>query len=313
MRYLVTGGAGFIGSNIVKHLVAKGERVRVLDNFATGKIQRLKPFLGKIEIVKGDICNGRDLKKALKGIDFVLHQAALRSVPRSVDDPLSSNEVNITGTLRLLVAAREANVKRVVYASSSSVYGDSKIIPQSEKHRTAPLSPYAVSKLGGENYCIVFAKTFGLETVALRYFNVFGPNQDPESKYSAVIPKFVEASINNEAVEIHGDGLQSRDFTYIDNVVKANLLAAVTRGVSGEIFNIACGTSHSVIKIARTIEILTGNKLKLVHTPSRKGDVRKTRADISHAVKLLKYKPSVDFQAGMQKTVEYFVKEYSGK
>jgi UDP-glucose 4-epimerase len=309
MRFLVTGGAGFIGSNIAEELVKRGYEVRILDNFTTGKMEHVKDFKNKIQIVKGDIQEKKDLKKALKDIDYVFHEAALRSVPRSVDDPLSTNDVNITGTLQLLIACRDAGVKRVVYASSSSVYGDSKLVPQQETHMASPISPYAVSKYAAENYCQTFAKTFGLETVSLRYFNVFGPRQDPDSKYSAVIPKFIELAVNNKTLEIHGDGKQSRDFTYIQNVVEANILAALTPGVSGQVFNVACNESHSVLDIARSIEKILGNKLKIEHTPARKGDVRKTCADITKIKKMLKYKPKVNFVDGMQKTFNWF-KEY---
>jgi UDP-glucose 4-epimerase len=311
MRFLVTGGAGFIGSNIAEELVRRRHQVRILDNFVTGKPEHIKGFKDKVEVVRGDIREEKDLRKALKGIDYVFHEAALRSVPRSVDDPLSSNEVNITGTLKLLMIAREMKVKRVVYASSSSAYGDSKLIPQQETHAPSPISPYAVSKLAAENYCRMFAKTFGLETVSLRYFNVFGPRQDPESKYSAVIPKFIEAALKNEPLEIHGDGKQSRDFTYIDNVVQANLLAALTPGVSGEVFNIACNESNSVLDIAHGIEKIMGVKLTLKHEPARAGDVRRTCADISRAQKRLKFKPKVSFKDGLEKTFGWF-KEYYG-
>jgi len=306
MKFLITGGAGFIGSNIAEELLRRRHFVRIIDNFSTGKLEHLKPFADKLEIIRGDIREPKDLRRALNGIDFVLHQAALRSVPRSVDDPLSTNDVNITGTLTLLAYAREAKVKRVVYASSSSVYGDSKLLPQRVTQATSPISPYAVSKLAAENYCQVFAKTFGLETVSLRYFNVFGPRQDPESKYAAVIPKFIECAFKNEPLEVHGDGRQSRDFTYIDNVVQANILAATTPGVSGNVFNVACGESNSVLDIAKAIEKILGKKLTINHLPARTGDVRRTWADISKTKKLLKYKPTVNFEKGMENTVRWF-------
>jgi nucleoside-diphosphate-sugar epimerase len=310
MKYLVTGGAGFIGSNIVEELVKRGESVRVFDNFSTGRRENLAPFAGKIEMVEGDLRNDQDVQRAVEGIDYVIHQAALRSVPRSVDDPLSSNEVNVTGTLRLLWAARTAKVKRVVYASSSSVYGDSKLIPQSEEHATSPISPYATSKLAAENYCQVFAKTFGLETVSLRYFNVFGPRQNPESKYSAVIPKFIECALKKTPLEIHGDGNQSRDFTYIANVVSANLLAAVTPGIAGNVFNIACNETNSVLDIASNVERLVGYKLEIQHTAARAGDVRTTKADIAKATRMMGYKPLVNFSGGMEKTLAWFKQAY---
>jgi len=306
MKYLVTGGAGFIGSSIAGELVKLGQYVRILDNFCTGKIENMSPFINKIDLVRGDIRETKDLKKALKGIDFVLHQAALRSVPRSVEDPLSTNDVNITGTLKLLMMARELKVKRVVYASSSSAYGDCKEFPQKETFATNPISPYAVAKLAAEHYCQVFAKTFGLETVSLRYFNVFGPRQDPNSKYSAVIPKFIFAAMKNATIEIHGDGRQSRDFSYIDNVVEANIKAATVKGISGNVFNIACNESHSVMEIARGIEQALGRKIKIVHTQKRAGDVKRTFADISKAKKLMGYSPKVDFEEGLKRTFEWF-------
>jgi len=309
LKFLVTGGAGFIGSNIAKELLNRGYKVRILDNFSTGKIENIKPILKDIELVRGDIRKEKDLKKALRGIDYVFHEAALRSVPRSVDDPLSTNEVNVTGTLKLLMASRDAGVKRVVYASSSSAYGDSKLIPQNENHKTSPISPYATAKLAAENYMQVFAKTFGLETVSLRYFNVFGPGQNPESKYSAVIPKFIELAVKNQTIEIHGDGRQSRDFSYIDNVVSANILAALTPGVSGQVFNIACGDSSAVIDIVKVLEEILKRKLKVVHTPARAGDVRKTKADIAKARKLLHYKPLTNFKEGMHKTFQWFTEK----
>jgi UDP-glucose 4-epimerase len=311
MKFLITGGAGFIGSNIAEELVRRKQQVRILDNFTTGKVEHIEPFVNKIEVIKGDIREEKDLRKALKDVDCIFHQAALRSVPRSVDDPLSTNDVNITGTLKLLMVAREMGVKRVVYASSSSAYGDSKLIPQKESHAPSPISPYAVAKLSAEYYCRMYAKTFGLETVSLRYFNVFGPRQDPESKYSAVIPKFIEAALKNETIEIHGDGKQSRDFTYIDNVVQANILAAMTPGISGEVFNIACNESNSVLDIAKGIEKIMGQKVAIKHTPARAGDVRKTCADISKAKKLLKFKPKIGFDDGLKKTFEWF-KAYYG-
>jgi UDP-glucose 4-epimerase len=305
MKFLVTGGAGFIGSNIAEELVKRKHKVRVLDNFTTGSINNIRPFLDKIELIKGDIRNENTLKKALRGIDYVSHQAALRSVVRSIDDPLSSNEVNITGSLKLLIHAKKAKVKRVVYASSSSVYGDSRLLPQKESQKPCPISPYATSKLAAENYMAVFAKTFGLETVSLRYFNVFGPRQSPKSKYAAVIPLFIKAALQGKEIEVHGDGNQSRDFSYIDNVVEANILAALTPNVSGEVFNIACHSSNSVMDIVRNIEKIMGKKPSIRHTKPRPGDVRRTWADISKARKLLKYKPKVQFDEGIRKTFNW--------
>ncbi|MBI4656842.1 MAG: NAD-dependent epimerase/dehydratase family protein [Elusimicrobia bacterium] len=239
--WLVTGGAGFIGSNIAEELVRRGEKVRILDNFSTGKKEHIKNFIGRVELLKGDIRNLADLKKALKGAALVLHQAALRSVPKSINNPFETNQVNVEGTLNLLIAAKNAGVKRVVYASSSSVYGDSKRFPQREDMKPTPISPYAVSKLAAENYCVMFARTYGLETVSLRYFNVFGPRQDPESMYSAVIPRFMDLLKQRKSLEIHWDGKQARDFTYVSNVVDANIKAALAKNISGEVYNIATG------------------------------------------------------------------------
>jgi len=308
--YLVTGGAGFIGSNITEALVRRGDRVRVLDDFSTGRRENLAGLAG-VEVVEGDLRDPRAVSRAVAGVEGVFHQAALRSVPRSVDDPLSSNEVNVTGTLVLLLACREAKVRRVVYASSSSVYGDDPTLPKVETLPTAPISPYAVSKLAAEHYCVTFAKLWNLETVSLRYFNVFGPRQNPESKYSAVIPRFLAQALAGEPLEVHGDGEQSRDFTYIDNVVQGNLRAMETPGVSGQVFNIACGTRHSLLAIADAIGAFLGRKLERRHVATRAGDVRNTLADIAKAERLLGYKPAVDFASGMRRTCEYFVARFA--
>jgi UDP-glucose 4-epimerase len=308
--FLVTGGAGFIGSNIAEALVKRGDRVRVLDNFSTGRRENLQAA-GEVELIEGDLRDAATVRRAVAGVDGVFHQAALRSVPRSVDDPSSSNEVNVNGSLVLLLACREAGVRRVVYASSSSVYGDDPALPKVETLPTHPVSPYAVSKLAAEHYCHVFARLYGLETVSLRYFNVFGPRQNPESKYSAVIPRFLEQALNGEALEVHGDGEQSRDFTYIDNVVQGNLRAMETQGVSGEVFNVACGTRHSLLAIAQAIGDFLGRPPTLRHVASRAGDVRHTLADISKAERLLGYRPQVDFADGMRRTCEYFVARFA--
>lgn len=301
--YLVTGGAGFIGSNIVEALVRKGERVRILDDFSTGNLSNLASVKERVEIVTGDLRDMQAVRRAVDGVSYVLHQAALRSVPRSVDDPLSTDAVNTHGTLQLLVAAREAkSVRRLVYASSSSVYGDSPALPKVEEHTPSPISPYAVAKLAAEHYCRTFTHLYGLETVSLRYFNVFGPRQSPESKYAAVVPLFIRAALRDEPLIVHGDGEQSRDFTYIDNVVQANLLACTNPGVGGEVFNIACNSRHSVVEIARTIERLLGRKLKIEHTSPRSGDVRHTQAAIDKAERLLHYRPTVGFEEGMRRT-----------
>ncbi|HVO23172.1 MAG TPA: SDR family oxidoreductase [Candidatus Margulisiibacteriota bacterium] len=302
--YLVTGGAGFIGSNIVEALVRKGERVRVLDNFSTGDRANLAAVHERVEIVEGDLRDMEAVRRAVAGVTYVCHQAALRSVPRSVDDPLSTDAVNTHGTLQLLVAAHEAHVRRVVYASSSSVYGDSPVLPKVEDQTPAPISPYAVAKLAAELYCRMYTRLYGLETVSLRYFNVFGPKQSPESKYAAVVPLFIRAALNSEPLIVHGDGEQSRDFTYIDNVVQANLLACTTPGIGGEVFNVACNSRHSVLEIALTVQTLLGRKLTIEHTPARAGDVRHTQASIDKAVRLLNYHPTVGFEDGMRRTFE---------
>ncbi len=308
--FLVTGGAGFIGSNIVEALVRADEgKIKVVDNFITGKKENITPFLNKIELIEGDIRDKALMEKTCAAVDVVLHQAALRSVPRSVDDPVPSNDVNVAGTLNLLMAAAKGGVKRLVYASSSSAYGDTKALPKKEDQRPQPVSPYAVSKLAAEYYCQVFYKIYGLETVSLRYFNVFGPRQDPQSKYAAVVPNFISAILRNCPPEVHGDGRQSRDFTYIDNVVQANLKAAVAPGVGGAVFNIACQEQHTILEIAETIMEITGRDIRPDFTATRKGDVLHTLADISQAKNKLGYKPETGLKEGLEKTVAWFHSE----
>lgn len=305
--YLVTGGAGFIGSSIVEELVRKGERVRVLDDFSTGTRENLAAFADRVEVIEGDLRDLAAVQQAVSGVTYIFHEAALRSVPRSVDDPLSTDAVNTHGTLQLLHAAREAKtVRRLVYASSSSAYGDSPNLPKVEDQTPAPISPYAVSKLAAEHYCRTFTHLYGLETVSLRYFNVFGPRQSPESKYAAVVPLFIRAALFGEPLVVHGDGEQSRDFTYIDNVVQANLLACMTPGVGGHVFNVACNSRHSVLDIAHAIEKVLNRKVTIQHTPPRAGDVRHTQASIEKAERLLHYRPSVGFEDGMQRTVAHW-------
>ena len=305
-KYLVTGGAGFIGSNIVEELLKRGEKVRVIDNFITGKRENIAPFLNDIELIEEDIRDIEAARKAVGDMDYVLHQAALRSVPKSVDNPSLSNDINVNGTLNILMASREAGVKRVVYASSSSVYGDCKDFPEKENFLLKPISPYAVSKLTGEYYGYTFTKTFGLEAVSLRYFNVFGPRQNPESKYSAVIPAFISKMLKNESPIIEGSGKQSRDFTYVQNVVMANLAAAKIDGIGGEVFNVACGKTHSVLDIIKHLNKMLGKDFKLEFAPSRRGDVEKTMADISKMKKMLHIKPEVGFESGLEKTLKWF-------
>jgi len=311
--WMVTGGAGFIGSNIAETLVKRGRKVRIFDNFSTGKKEFIAPFASKVQLVRGDLRNLADCRKAVKGVKYVLHQAAIRSVPKSMDRPTASHDSNATGTLNLLLAARDAKVKRVVYASSSSAYGMCKVFPQREDMKPQPVSPYAVSKLCGEHYCIQFTKSMGLETASLRYFNVYGKRQDPESLYSAVIPKFMEQAWLGEPLEVHWDGKQSRAFAYIDDVVQANLLAARAPKAAGEAFNIAGGKSHSLLDIVKILEKIVGRKLERKHFPKRKGDVRKTDADISKARRLMGFKPRMDFAVGVRETWKYFETTYFKK
>jgi nucleoside-diphosphate-sugar epimerase len=309
--YLVTGGAGFIGSNIVEELLKRGETVRVLDNFITGSkenldfIKNYPLYAPRYTLIKGDIRSKEDCQKSLKGVDYVLHQAALRSVPKSVDDPFLTNDINVNGTLNLLFEAKKAGVKRLIYASSSSCYGDVQSFPQREDFNPRPISPYGVSKLAAENYCHTFSKTFGLETVSLRYFNVFGPKQNPESKYSAAIPALLSRMINGKSPIVEWDGEQSRDFTYVGNVVKANLACAVSGNISGgEVFNVACGNSISILDIVNTLNELLGTSLKPEFHPKRAGDVRKSYADISNIRKITG--PGIDFNQGLKLTVDWF-------
>ena len=304
--YLVTGGAGFIGSHIVEELVRRGEQVRVLDNFSTGKRENLIPFLGEIELIEGDMRSYHIVREAVQGTDYVLHQGALPSVPRSINDPITTNEVNVGGTLNILDAARDAGVKRVVYASSSSVYGANKALPKQEEMMPQPISPYAVAKLTGEKYCHVFSRTYGLETVALRYFNVFGPRQDPQSAYAAFIPKFIVGMMEGHQLTIDGDGSQSRDFTYVSNVVQANLRALEAEGVGGEVFNAACGSSMSLNEIVEHLRRLLGYEGEISYGPPRAGDVPMSLADISQARERLGYEPLVPVQEGLEKVVAWY-------
>lgn len=311
--YLVTGGAGFIGSNLVEALLRRGKAVRVLDNFSTGSRANLEGLPGKPEVIEGDLRDRDVVRRAVEGVEGVFHQAALRSVPRSVDDPIATNDVNVAGTLGLLVACREAGVRRVVYASSSSVYGDDPTLPKREGQTPRPISPYAVSKLAAEHYCVVFSRLYGLETVSLRYFNVFGPRQHPESRYAAVIPRFLQQAVAGEPLEVHGDGEQSRDFTYVENVVEANLLAMEKQGVAGEVINVACGERTTVLGVADAIARCLGRPLPRRHTPPRPGDVRHTLADIGCAEKLLGYRVQVGFEEGMRRTCEAFLARYGAR
>ncbi len=306
-KYLVTGGAGFIGSNIVEELVRlKVDAIRVLDNFSTGSKENVEPFIEKIELIEGDIRDKKILSKALWGIDFVIHQAALRSVAKSVENPVETHDVNATGTLNLLAAAKEAGVKRVVYASTCAAYGDAKKFPQDETDEIAPISPYGASKLAGETYCRVFAKTLGIETVSLRYFNVYGPRQNPESKYSSVVPEFIFDIMKNRIPVIDWDGKQSRDFVFVKDVVQANLLAIKAKNASGEVFNVGNGYATTIYDILMQIEKILGKKIPPKFGPKREGDVRKVYSDISKARRILGFKPVFTLEKGLKLTIDWF-------
>jgi len=312
MRVLVTGGAGFIGSNLAEYLLNGGYEVSVFDNFITGKRENVKALEAvakknkhALEVIEGDIRDFKALKKAVKDREMVFHQAALPSVARSIQDPVLTSEINVIGTINVLKAACDENARRLVYASSSSVYGFNPV-PQKEEMMPSPLSPYAVSKLAGEHYCKVFFETYGLETVALRYFNVFGPRQDANSEYAAVVPKFIKALLDNERPVIYGDGSQSRDFTYVKNVCEANVLAAKSKNAAGKVFNIACGKSTSVNQLLSKISELVGKKAEPIYAEKRKGEIRDSLADISAAEKILNYKPRYNLVEGLKETISYF-------
>jgi UDP-glucose 4-epimerase len=302
MRYLVTGGGGFIGSNIAERLLHEGHEVRVLDSFATGRRSNL---IEGVEVIEGDVQSYERVHRATREVDVVFHQAALPSVPRSVQDPLMTNAVNVTGTLNVLLGARDNDVRRVVFASSSSVYGANSALPKHESLTLAPISPYGVSKQAGEAYCGAFAEVYGLETVALRYFNVFGPRQDPSSQYAAVVPKFIRAAMDGEPVTIYGDGTQSRDFTFVQNVVDANLLAAEAEGVTGRTFNVAMGSSTTLNRMVELIEEVVGRELTVHHGPPRVGDVMHSEADIGAARQVLGYEPRFSLSDGLLETVNH--------
>ncbi len=309
--FLVTGGAGFIGSHVVERLLAEGHRVRVLDNFSTGTRANLGFARGnrRLEIVRGDLKSLKTVERAVRCVSAVFHQAAMRSVPRSVADPLGCNASNVTGTLHVLyAAARQKKKPRVVYASSSSVYGERPDLPKREDQPTAPISPYAATKVAGELYASVWSRLFGVETVGLRYFNVFGPRQDPKSEYAAVIPRFILWGFAGQFLQVHGDGTQSRDFTYIDNVVSANLLAARANAaaVSGKSYNVGCGSRTSLLEIIALLERMLGRPLKKKHLPRRVGDVPHTLADIGGAKTDFGYEPLVEFDEGLTRTVRFF-------
>lgn len=308
MNFLVTGGGGFIGSNIVNELLNQNHNVKILDNFSTGKRENLSKFLNDIEIIEGDIRSYHIVLQAVKNTDIILHQAALPSVPRSIKDPITTNDVNVNGTLNILNAAVSEKVKRVVFASSSSVYGDNPVLPKSEELIPAPKSPYAVSKLAAEYYLKVFSQVYDLETVALRYFNVFGPNQDPNSQYSAVIPKFIKAFINNQIPVIFGDGEQTRDFTYVSNVVKGNILAATKPIEKNLTLNCACHDRISLNTLISKLNEIFNKNIKPEYLPPRQGDVKDSFASIDSISKYLDYKPEVLFSEGLEKTVKFYAK-----
>jgi len=306
MRALVTGGAGFIGSNLVEALLMQGHDVRVVDNFATGHRHNLEPFVDDIELVEGDLQSYERAHKAVRDIEVVFHEAALPSVPRSVQDPLTTNAVNITGTLNVLLSARDSGVRRVVYASSSSAYGNNPVNPRHESATPEPLAPYAVAKLAGEHYCRAFANVYDMETVSLRYFNVFGPRQDPNSQYSAAIPRFIRALDAGAELTIFGDGLQTRDFTFVDNVVAANVLAATAAIPNGEVFNVACGESVTVNTLVDELADIMGCSAERTYLPARSADVKDSEADISRAREILGYEPTVRLREGLERTVAWF-------
>ena len=305
-RYLVTGGAGFIGSHLVDALIERGAQVRALDNLSTGRRANLEHALTQIEFVEGDVRDGEAVCRAMQNVDYVLHQAALPSVQRSIADPLTTNEVNVGGTLNVLLAARDAKVKRVVMASSSSVYGDTPVLPKQEAMPAQPRSPYAVSKLAAERYCLSFYEVYGLPTVALRYFNVFGPRQDPESQYSAVIPRFIMALLKGEAPTIYGDGTQSRDFTFVANVVQANLLACERDAAIGKVMNVACGARYTLLDLYAALARIVGTEIKPVLESPRPGDVKHSLAAIEVARQALGYEPAVGWLEGLRRTVEWY-------
>jgi len=304
--YLITGGAGFIGSHIVQRLVHDGARVRVVDNLCTGKIERLAALRGKIDFVEADLAEPAVCDRVVGGAAYVLHQAAIPSVQRSIRDPLASHRANVTATLNLLESCRKHAVRRVVYAASSSAYGNTAVLPKQEEMPANPLSPYALQKFVGERYARMYHDLFGLETVSLRYFNVFGPSQDPSSEYSAVIPKFIDKLLRGEVLTIYGDGKQSRDFTFVDNVVQANILALSAPGAAGKVCNIGCGARVSLNQLVGLLETALGRKAKVEYLPERQGDVRDSLADINAAKNILGYLPQVSIEEGLRRTIDWF-------
>jgi UDP-glucose 4-epimerase len=306
VKALVTGGAGFIGSNLVTALLERGDDVVILDNFSSGRRERLDEFQGHVLVVEGDLRSYERVHAAIGGVDVVFHQGALPSIPRSIQDPLTTNAVNVEGTLNVLLAARDEDVSRVIFASSSSIYGDAEGLPRRETQPLAPLAPYAVAKLAAESYCRAFWRIYGLETVSLRYFNVYGPHQDPTSQYAAAVPRFVRKLVDGEPPVIYGDGEQRRDFTYVRDVVRANLLAAEASDVGGESFNVASGRSRTVNELVKTLASLVGSDVQPEYVDPRPGEIRDSEADISKAGELLGYSPAAAFEEGLRAAVEFF-------
>lgn len=313
--FLVTGGAGFIGSNLVEYLLKyNAGKVTILDNLTTGSEKNIKAFLPnpKLKFIIGDICDIKTCKKSMEGVDFVFHQAALGSVPRSIENPIATHNANASGFLSVLVAAKNSGVKRIVYASSSSVYGDSTESPKREERTGKPLSPYAVSKVVNEFYADIFARTYNMDIIGLRYFNMFGPRQNPEGEYAAAIPRFIDGLLNNKPVYINGNGKQTRDFTFVENAVQANIKAMFceNRNISGQVFNIAMGNSISVNELFNVLKKITGSSLTPIYREERKGDVRDSLADISKARNILGYSPALHLEEGLKKTVEWFRQQF---
>jgi len=309
---LVTGGAGFIGSSIARALHARRDGVRIIDDFSSGRRANIADLAGKIDVVEGSILDPAALERALTGVEIVFHQAAIPSVPRSLADPVANHEANATGTLRVLEAARRMGVRRVVYAASSSAYGETPTLPKVETMPTAPLSPYAVSKLAGEHYCQVYTRAYGLDTVCLRYFNVFGPNQDPKSEYAAVIPRFITAALEGRTPIIYGDGTQSRDFCFIDNAVEANLKAAAAAAAPGQVFNVACGARTDLNQVIKLLADVLGTRIEVKYEPGRVGDIKHSLADISRARAVLGYTAAVPFVDGLRRTLAWYKERSAG-
>ncbi|HXJ45299.1 MAG TPA: SDR family oxidoreductase [Candidatus Dormibacteraeota bacterium] len=306
MRYVVTGGAGFIGSNTVDELVRRGETVIVLDDLSSGKEDNLAEVRSKISFIKGSITDLEAVRKAMQSADYVIHLAARTSVPRSVKDPIDTNKINVEGTLNVLVAARDAKVKRVVFAASSSAYGETPTLPKVETMQPEPISPYGVAKYAGELYAQMFGRVYGLENVSLRYFNIFGPRQDPDSPYSGVLAKFCTAFLEKTQPLVFGDGEQSRDFTFVENAVAANLLACEAPNASGKVLNVGTGTRVTLNQTLALLANLTGNQPEIKYEPPRDGDIRDSQADITQARAILNYEPLVNFEEGLRRTVEWY-------